>query len=395
MGKKAAFASFTTVRRGFNPRGRGNIAKRWLTDHFPEFHTRVRKGENFATVLKIGRLANPQERKGFTSSTFRSTTYPTFSTLNFLNVKFFKNSFYLLTLALLSVSIVSCDDDEMPTPEPEPQNIVDIVVGDDDRFSTLEAALTQAGLVATLQGNGPFTVFAPTNEAFEAAGIDLDNISDEALSQVLLYHVLGARVAVGDLMEGRTYVTTAATNDDGDQLSLLVAKDGSSVTLNGDTQVTTADVEATNGVIHIIDQVLMPPTVVDLALDNEATFSELTGALQAADGDLVTVLSGDGPFTVFAPTNAAFEAAAAVTAGLSTAQLAEVLTYHVVAGNIRSEDLTATSVATVNGEEITIDPSGPTITDARGNVVSIVLTDVQGTNGVVHVIDAVLLPEEL
>lgn len=281
-----------------------------------------------------------------------------------------------------------------PTPDPEPQDIVDIVVGD-DRFDILETALTQAGLVATLQGDGPFTVFAPTDDAFEAAGIDLDNISDEALSQVLLYHVLGARVAAGDIANGQTYVTTAATNDDGDQLSLLIGKDSDGITLNGDTKVTTADVEAENGIIHIIDKVLMPPTVVDLAIDNDETFSELVDKLQNADGDLVTVLSGDGPFTVFAPTDAAFEAIASTTAGLSSAQLASVLTYHVVSGNIRSEDLTATSVATVNGEEITLDPSGPTITDANGNVVSIVLTDVQGTNGVVHVIDAVLLPENL
>ena len=305
--------------------------------------------------------------------------------------------FLLLFALTLTTAFIftSCDEDDDPTPEPL-MTVAEIAAAD-SQFSTLVEALERTGLTAVLNGTGPFTVFAPTNSAFDALGIDLATLSDDALTEILLYHVLGgAAIQAGDIAEGQTYVTTAAeTGPDGNQLSLLIEKDGSAVSLNGSINVVTADVEASNGVIHVVDAVITPLDLVGHAAAN-ANFSELVGALGAATGDLVTVLSAtDQVYTVFAPLNSAFEEIAAVTAGLTADQLASVLTYHVVAGaNVRSESLTdGQSVTTVNSASFTVNLAGDvTITDAQGNVATVVLTDVQATNGVIHVIDKVILP---
>lgn len=296
-------------------------------------------------------------------------------------------------LALTATTTFSCKDDD---DTPEPQTIAEIVVDGDD-FSDLETALERTGLTATLEG-GTFTVFAPTNAAFDKAGIDVNSIDVATLTDVLLYHVLAASVKSTDLQAGQTYATTASTAAPSDeQLSILIEKTGSAVKVNGAANVTTADVTATNGVIHIIDNVLLPLDVVGHAAAN-SNFTELVGALGAASGNLTTVLSGDGPFTVFAPLNSAFDEIADVTATLTADQLAKVLTYHVVSGNVVSGDLTTNMVVpTVNGESFTVTISGSnvTLTDANGGVSNVVLTDVQATNGVIHVLDKVIIPANL
>lgn len=304
----------------------------------------------------------------------------------------------LLALVALVIGVSACnkdDDDTIPTTE---QTITEIAAAD-DQFSTLVSALQRVDLDVTLEGDGPFTVFAPTNAAFTALGIDLSSLSDEALTEILLYHVLGGKVESGDLAEGQTYATSASANGpNGTQLSLLIERAGSDVTVNGASSVTTADIIALNGVIHVVDQVLLPLDVVGHASAN-SNFSQLVAALVAAPGDLPTVLAGDGPFTVFAPLNSAFDDISATVDALTPEQLAKVLTYHVVSGaNVRSGDLTNEQVVgTVNGEEFTVNISGSTVTisTASGGTSTVVLTDVQATNGVVHVIDAVLVPANL
>ena len=311
------------------------------------------------------------------------------------NIKFL---FSFLFLGLLATSFIACgDDDDVTTPVEEPKSIAQ-TAADDAQFSTLVAALQRVNLVNILDGAGNFTVFAPTNAAFQASGVNLDALTDEQLTEVLLYHVLGAAVKSTDIQEGQTYVTTAAeTGPGGKQLSILIEKTGSAVKINNAANVTAADVEATNGVIHVVDKVILPLDVVGHAAAN-SNFTSLVGALGTASGDLVNVLKGEGPFTVFAPLNSAFEAIADVAAGLSADQLAKVLTYHVVAGNVVSGDLSnGMMVTTVNGEMFTVNINGSsvTITDAGGNTANVVLTDVQGTNGVIHVLDKVVLPNEL
>jgi uncharacterized surface protein with fasciclin (FAS1) repeats len=300
---------------------------------------------------------------------------------------------FILALPLFFAACGNDDD----TAEPELQSIVEIVTGD-DQFSTLAEALTRTGLVSVLEGPGPFTVFAPNNAAFTASGVDLDALTDAQLSEVLLYHVLGAKVSAGDIQEGQTYVTTAANTAPGDnQLSLLVEKTGAAVKLNGSVNVSTADVDATNGVIHIIDNVILPLDVVGHAIAN-SNFTELVGALGAASGDLVATLQGPGPFTVFAPLNSAFDAISETVDMLDADQLSRVLLYHVASGNVRSTDLSDGQVVDSlnDGLTFTVNIDGSvTITDVNGGVSTVVLTDVQGTNGVIHVLDTVIIPNNL
>jgi transforming growth factor-beta-induced protein len=283
----------------------------------------------------------------------------------------------------------------IPGAEEEPQSIADIASANDN-FTSLVAALAKAELVETMDGEGSFTVFAPTNEAFQNLFNDLgvmgiEDISKETLTQVLLYHVLGAKVMSGDITPG--YVETLATNSpDMDPVALKIDTDGG-VYLNKETMVTTADIEAFNGVIHIIDKVLLPPNVVDIAIANNS-FEHLVAAVVKAD--LAGTLSGNGPFTIFAPTDEAFEAlfeALGVDGidDLSAETLTPILLYHVVSGNVRSDQVSTGMVATLNeNNKLDIDTSSGVTINGDTNVTA---TDIQGTNGVIHVIDKVLLPD--
>ena len=258
---------------------------------------------------------------------------------------------------------------------------------------SLVAALTKASLVETLQGDGPFTVFAPTDAAFTEAGIDLDTfVSDEeiaVLADILLYHVYSGAVASTDVTDGLT-----VTMVNGDDASFTVTADA--VTIEGAT-VTTPDQIASNGVVHVIDKVLMPPA--DPVLSDIPTIAQSTGvhdSLVAAltKASLVATLQGDGPFTVFAPTDAAFAAAGInlddFTTEAQIATLADILLFHVVSGQVNAADVTDGLVAAaVNGDNLTFTVSNGTVTV---NGATVTLADVTASNGVVHVIDAVLMP---
>jgi transforming growth factor-beta-induced protein len=248
-----------------------------------------------------------------------------------------------------------------------------------DEFNALVQAVVQAELVETLQSEGPFTVFAPTDEAFAAAGIDLATISKEDLTAVLLYHVVAGRVFSTDLSNG--FVETAG---------------GASVEINTDngvfvntSQVVIPDVQTTNGVIHVIDEVLLPPTmnIVEKAISfNPDEFNTLVAAVLKAE--LAETLQSDGPFTVFAPTDGAFAAKGIDLDAVSKEDLTNILLYHVVPGKVFSTDLTNGMVATANGQEVTISiDGGVTVNEA-----SVIIPNVQTTNGVIHVINDVLLP---
>lgn len=306
-----------------------------------------------------------------------------------------KKSTFFIALLLTATFFTSCEDDEMM--DPETKSIVEIVV-DDPNFSSLEAALTKAGLVSVLEGAGPFTVFAPDNDAFDALltslGVTLDDLTADDLTPILLYHVLGGSVMSGDLAS-QFYTTSSNYGPNGENLSLQVAV-GAGVTLNGSSNVTTADVEASNGVIHVIDQVLLPPSVVDIAVN--AGFTSLVAAVvqEGLDG---TLSDGSAEFTVFAPTNLAFDNLLSAL-GLSSiseipsATLTAALLYHVVDdANVMSSQLSDGMMVTTLGGDFTVNISGGTVTiDGANSDATVVITDIQGTNGIVHVIDTVLLP---
>ena len=262
-------------------------------------------------------------------------------------------------------------------------------------FASLAAAVTKAGLADALDSDGiNYTVFAPVNDAFDALltslNVTLDQLTAEALTPILLYHVVDAFVPAANVASG--YVSTLSPAQ-GRTLSLQIMADASGVKLNGTSSVVATDVVATNGIIHAINEVLLPPTVVDIALDNPA-FSILVEAVVKAE--LVEALSAEGPFTVFAPTNTAFEALFAALDGvnsiddLTKEQSAPILLAHVVQGNVASTDLSNSTVPTLNGSKsLSINVDSGVVIDGSINVV---LADVQGTNGIVHVIDKVIVP---
>lgn len=305
----------------------------------------------------------------------------------------------LMGLALL-FGFTACDNDDDDITPSDDKTIVDIAA-EDPQFSTLVSALQRTGLDAVLaNANGSFTVFAPTNTAFTNLGVDLSTLTDEELSAILLYHVLGAEIASTQIQDGKTYVGTASNTGPNDTpLSMLIQKGGSTVKINNVADVTTPDIDANNGVIHVINSVLMPLDLVGHATAND-DFTQLVNTLGAASGDLVSVLQDDSQtYTVFAPVNSAFEAIADVAAGLTADELASILTYHVVAGaNVLSTDLNdGQTVQTVQTESFTVNINGNsvTITDATGATANVIFTDVQATNGVIHVLDKVIMPQTL
>ena len=259
---------------------------------------------------------------------------------------------------------------------------------------SLVAALAHAGLVETLQGDGPFTVFAPTDAAFEAAGIDLSTFDTEAenetLSDILLYHVISGAVDAANVTDGMV-----ATMVNGDNATFAVTNE--TVMINN-ANVTTQDVAASNGIIHIIDKVLLPPAE-EPALEDISGVAAGTGVHDSlvaalAHAGLVATLQGDGPFTVFAPTDEAFAEAGI---DLSTfdndeanATLTDILTYHVYAGSVAAADVTDGMVATmVNGDDATFTVVNGTVMVGGATVTT---ADVAASNGVIHVIDKVLMP---
>ncbi|MGB7347767.1 MAG: fasciclin domain-containing protein [Pirellulaceae bacterium] len=260
-------------------------------------------------------------------------------------------------------------------------------------FKTLVAAVDAADLAATLSGPGPFTVFAPTDEAFArlpAGTVEslLKPENKDQLAKVLTYHVVPGTISAADVVK-----LTGARTVAGQRVKISASDAG--VMLN-ESKVIQADIACSNGIIHVIDSVLLPAsqTIPEVA-GSAGQFVTLLAAANAAG--LVPTLRGDGPLTVFAPTDEAFTAlpkgtVASLLKPENKSQLAEILKYHVVAGRVYSEDaLALTSAPTVAGLSIKI-----TATDAGANInnARLVSTDIDASNGVIHVIDRVLLPSD-
>jgi transforming growth factor-beta-induced protein len=251
-------------------------------------------------------------------------------------------------------------------------------------FTKLAAALTAADLVTALKGEGPFTVFAPTDAAFadfETAnpGV-LGGLTKAELTAILTYHVIaGAAVKSGDLKDDQVVLTLNGSP------ALIDLTGGVKVGAKAEANVTAADVLASNGVIHVIDQIILPPAkdIVETAVA-AGSFTALAGALTSAK--LVTTLQGEGPFTVFAPTDQAFAKLSAVPTGDA---LKDVLLYHVVSGAVGSGDLTAGTVPTLlTGKSVDVKLTG----GVQINTSKVTTANIIAKNGVIHVIDTVLVP---
>jgi len=313
-----------------------------------------------------------------------------------LNLTFLKKT-WLIVLVSISTVFTACKKDR----EVEPSNTIASIVVANDNFSLLEAAVVHAGLVETLSGTGPFTVFAPNNAAFAAAGLDTEAkikaLPVETVRNILLYHVVGQGIGSSSITSAtNTAVRTAGNND------IFVARKSTGVFVNG-AMVLSADNMASNGVIHVINTVLMPPSgnIVQAAQAN-ANFTYLVAAVVRASAgttNVAQVLSGTGPLTVFAPTNQAF-----INAGYPTIQsiqaadpaaLTKILTYHVLSGRVLSSDLTeGATPATLNGANVTISLTGGAKVKGVNNPTAsnISPANIITTNGVIHAIDQVLLP---
>lgn len=280
-------------------------------------------------------------------------------------------------------------------------DIVDTAVSA-GKFNTLVAAVKAAGLVDVLKGDGPFTVLAPSDDAFAKlpAGTVESLLKEENLDKlkaILTYHVIP-----GDVRSGAVVKLTEAKTAQGQKVSIKV--DGDNVMFNT-AKLVKADIACSNGVIHVIDSVLLPPAaeatktskkadIVDTAV-SAGKFTTLVAAVKAAG--LVETLKGEGPFTVFAPTDEAFGKipASAIQDLLkpeNKEKLAGILTYHVVAGEVMAADVVKVkSAKTVNGQEITVKVTEQG--DVMINGAKVLKTDIKCGNGVIHVIDSVIMPK--
>jgi transforming growth factor-beta-induced protein len=324
-------------------------------------------------------------------------------------------AFVFVSFATGVAALAACSSDDSssssPTPAPTttgttppagPKDIVDTAIAAGN-FTTLAGALTKAGLVDTLKGPGPFTVFAPTDAAFAKLG-DISGLTADQLKPILTYHVHKGAAKAADVL-GLNGQIIQTVNADAD-LAITIA--GTKVILNNGKKragtISQTDIVASNGIIHVLDTVLDPndkPTdVVQTAIDNGG-FTKLAGALTKAE--LVPTLKGAGPFTVFAPTDAAFAKLGDISA-LTKADLTPILTYHVLPGKTVAADVVKASGSRV---PTVLSASGGAnagksvkITVQNGSVfldyaVKVSATDIIATNGVVHVIDNVLSPLDI
>lgn len=304
-------------------------------------------------------------------------------------------------LAAMMFVFSACQKMDVRPPRDTDKKTISQLVSTTSGFELLKAALSRTGLTDELNKPGTFTVFAPTNDAFIRAGFktaaDIAKADKEVLKGIILYHALGSRVTAGAIPEANnTSVTTLQGSP------LFATRRGNAVSVNG-IRVIRADIFASNGVIHVIDRVLIPASgnIVQTAIANP-NFSYLVAAVVRASNstlDVAGALSGAGPFTVFAPVNQAF-----IDAGFPTiesinnapqATLQRILLYHVVGARVFSSQLSNGPVPTLlTPQTVGINLSGPTVLgNANGGQASrIIITDVLATNGVIHAIDRVLLP---
>lgn len=281
----------------------------------------------------------------------------------------------------------------LATAQVQAGDIVDTAVGAGN-FKTLVAAVKAAGLVDTLKGKGPFTVFAPSDDAFARIPADvLKNLlkpeNKEKLSSILTYHVVSGKVPA------RTaYGLNEAGTVNGQEIS--IRRSNGRLVIN-DSLVTVTDIECSNGVIHVIDKVLMPERS---SIPEVAAAAGKFGTLLAAvtEAELADTLAGDGPFTVFAPTDEAFASLPDGTVESllkpeNRKRLVSILTYHVLPGRVYARDaVKVDAAATLQGRSLKISFGGAGI---QINDATVIEADVKASNGVIHVIDTVLLPPKL
>jgi uncharacterized surface protein with fasciclin (FAS1) repeats len=332
------------------------------------------------------------------------------------------NAFALIAFLAIGISSCSKDDDKTTTPTPPADTTITGLAVATPNLSTLVKALTRAGLAGTLQGTTQYTAFAPTNDAFTAffaslgPNVTVDNVDLPTLKKVLLNHVVSGEIKSAAI-PASTYVSTLSpfsSADGSPTISMFVQKEGANVYINGGTattgvKVTTADVDASNGVIHIVNKVIAIPTIVDHVVANpdfdtlQAVVTSTTGAFgdQSAVLGILSGLTAAAPATLFAPNNAALGTATS-TGGFafnaSPAQVTKVLQYHATAaGNVRSSALQNNQVVPmitnpVQNTTIILGTGTVDVKDTANNLSRVFKADIQCSNGVIHGVNRVLQP---
>lgn len=314
-----------------------------------------------------------------------------------MKFKLFK---YTLILSFITI-IASCDlDDDSGQPiDPTPTTFE--IISDSENHSILEQALVDTGLDEILN-SGIYTVFAPNDDAFNA--IDISGLNNNEIVNILLNHVINGNATSTDF--GNGYIKTNATESysgDDNFIDMYVNVDGG-ITLNGIASVTEADNEASNGTVHVVDAVITLPTVAT-STETNPSFSNLTTAL--SQENLLSTLSttfdtSPAPFTLFAPNDAAFDNFIAEDNGFDTIEdildsaiLSDILTYHVLSETVvrKSEITDGLTPITIQGETFTINISDEVnITDQNDRVTTIIATDITTSNGIIHILDNILIP---
>jgi uncharacterized surface protein with fasciclin (FAS1) repeats len=322
-------------------------------------------------------------------------------------------------IAFMAFSLTACSDDDNNV---QPDNTIAGIASRTANLSSLVAALNRAELTGVLRGSGNFTVFAPTNDAFAAfltanGFANLDAVPVPVLKNLLLNHVIGTEIA-SSAIPPAVYVSTLSpinSNTGAPTISMFVQKIGNTVTINGGASnggstVATADIDASNGIIHVVSNVIAIPKVVNHVVANpqfdtlqtvvtsvSGTFGDQSAVLAALNG-----LTASAPATVFAPDNAAFTAATTGTGfavNATPAQVSKVLQYHVtVAGNVRSNQLTNNQVipmitSPVQNTTAILGSGTVDILDFANNLARVNQADIQCSNGVIHGINRVLQPQ--
>lgn len=306
-----------------------------------------------------------------------------------MNKKILTSHVICVAACLMLAGLSSCKKDD--TAAPVQKNILEIVVADTN-FSLLKQAVVKAGLTSALS-SGSLTVFAPDNTAFAAAGIDSAAIAAIPVNDLVMmvkYHVLNAKIDASSFPDSDTVNTL-------DGVNLYASSNANGVFVNG-VKIKTADIQASNGIIHIISDVLAPPTEsIAEVVSNDTDFEVLLAAVVRAG--LASAVSSNGKYTVFAPTDAAFAAAGfpdAASINLAPVNaVAAIVKAHIIGTNVFASDLINASTATTlqTGTTLTIgtNPATVKITGTTNPASNVTEANITTTNGVIHVIDRVLL----
>ena len=327
-------------------------------------------------------------------------------------MKSIKKIVWILIAASLSSSMYSCLDDEGINPAPPSSatgpNDIAAIANTDSRTDSMAVALNEANLMPIFQSANTYTLFAPNNQAFidllatDSTWNRIADIDAITLTNLLYYHTLGSEVKSTDLTDS-SYATTLNTEGTPKRENTVIEVDLTfGAKLNNSVKVEAFNIQATNGVVHIIDQVMRPQNVLELA-NHDERFSSLVNAMRIFGDTITKEINGNGPYTVFAPTNEAFQRLLDSDttwnslSDIPRATLNAVLSYHIVNGvNIQNNEFTQNqTLTTLDNGTLTVNITSSAqllTTDTMQGAVNITLTDIQGTNGVIHTVEEVLIP---